>query len=70
VVQSRVDSLSSIRCQALAASGPQSGVLVTRGITERWSVTDGNDIKVIRDTLSFKGRKKPIAYISVIPCRD
>jgi len=70
VVQSRVDSLSSIRCQALAPSGTQSGVLVTRGITERWSVTDGNDIKVIRDTLSFKGRKKPIAYISVIPCRD
>jgi Tfp pilus assembly protein PilV len=70
VVQSRVDSLSSIRCQALAPSGTQSGTTVTSGITEKWSITDGNDTKVIRDTLFFKGRKKPLAYISVIPCRD
>ncbi len=70
VVQSRVDSLSSIHCQALAPSGNQSGVVVTRGVTERWTVADGNDTKVIYDTLTFKGRKKPLAYISVIPCRD
>lgn len=70
VVQSRVDSLSSIHCGALAPSGTQSGTVTTRGVTERWQVADGNDIKVIRDTLVFAGRKKPLAYISVIPCRD
>lgn len=70
VVQSRLDSLSSIHCQNLAYAGTQSGVTTTRGITERWSITDGNDIKVIRDSLTFKGRKKALAYVSVIPCRD
>jgi prepilin-type N-terminal cleavage/methylation domain-containing protein len=70
VVQSRIDSLSSIRCQSLAPSGTVSGVTVTRKITEKWSITDGNDVKIIRDTLTFAGRKNPLAYISVIPCRD
>lgn len=70
VVQSRLDSLASIRCSALAASGTQSGTTVTRGVTEKWSVADGNDIKIIRDTVTFAGRKKPIAYLSLIPCRD
>lgn len=70
VVQSRVDSLSSIYCKVLASAGPQSGVVTTRGVTERWTVADGNDTKIIYDTLTFKGRKKPLAYLSVIPCRD
>lgn len=70
LVQSRIDSLASIHCQNLAPSGTQSGVAITRGITERWSVADGNDIKVIRDTVTFAGRKNPIAYVSLIPCRD
>jgi Tfp pilus assembly protein PilV len=70
VVQSRIDSLSSIHCQALAPSGPQTGTSVTRGITERWRVEDGNDIKVIYDTVTFAARKKPLAYLSIIPCRD
>jgi Tfp pilus assembly protein PilV len=70
VVQSRIDSLSSIHCQALAPAGTQSGVSVTRGITERWRVVDGNDIKVITDTVTFAARKKPLAYLSIIPCRD
>ena len=70
VVQSRVDSLSSIHCKTLASSGSQSGSVTTRGVKERWTVADGNDIKIIYDTLTFTGRKKPLAYISVIPCRD
>lgn len=70
VVQSRIDSLSSIHCQTLAPSGPQSGTTVTRGITERWQVMDGNDIKIITDTITFAARQKPLAYLSIIPCRD
>lgn len=70
VVQSRLDSLSSIRCAALAPSGTQSGTTVTRGVTEKWSVTDGNDVKIIRDTVTFAARKNPLAYVSLIPCRD
>ena len=70
VVQSRLDSLASISCQALAPSGPMTGTTVTRGVTEKWSIIDGNDTKIIRDTVTFAGRKKPIAYLSIIPCRD
>lgn len=70
VVQSRIDSLSSIHCQTLAPSGTVSGTATTRGITEKWSITDGNDIKTIRDTVTFAGRTKPLAYLSIIPCRD
>lgn len=70
IVQSRFDSLSSIRCQNLAPSGTQSGTVTTRGITERWSVQDGNDIKIITDSVTFAARKRPLAYVSIIPCRD
>jgi len=70
VVQSRFDSLASIHCQALAPSGPQSGTTVTRGITEKWLIVDGNDVKIITDTVTFAARQNPLAYLSVIPCRD
>lgn len=70
VVQSRIDSISTVSCQTLAPSGPVSGTAVTRGITEKWTITDGNDIKTIVDTVTFKGRARPLAYTSIIPCRD
>lgn len=70
VVQSRLDSLSSVTCLNLAPSGTQSGVAVTRGVTERWKISDGNDVKVILDSVSFSGRKRPLVYTSIIPCRD
>lgn len=70
IVQSRFDSLASISCQALAPSGAQSGTTLTRGITEKWRIADGNDIKVITDTVTFAARKNPLTYLSVIPCRD
>ncbi|MGH7713602.1 MAG: prepilin-type N-terminal cleavage/methylation domain-containing protein [Gemmatimonadaceae bacterium] len=70
VVQSRFDSLASIHCQNLAQYGAQSGTVTTRGITERWAIVDGNDIKTITDTVTFAARKLPLAYVSVIPCRD
>jgi Tfp pilus assembly protein PilV len=70
MVQSRIDSVASIRCQNLAPSGPQSGTLVRLGVTEKWTIEDGNDIKVLTDTVTFTPRKVPLAYRSIIPCRD
>jgi Tfp pilus assembly protein PilV len=70
VVQSRLDSLASIRCAALAASGTQTGTALTLGVTENWVIADGNDIKSISDTVRFKGRTRPLVYNSIIPCRD
>ncbi len=70
VVQSRMDSLASVSCQGLAASGTQTGTTVTRGITEKWRITDGNDIKTVIDSVTFTGRKKVLVYTSILPCRD
>lgn len=70
IVQSRMDSLASISCQSLAPSGAQTGTTVTRGITEKWRVTDGNDVKNFIDSVSFTGRKKVLVYTSILPCRD
>lgn len=70
VVQSRLDSLASISCTLLAPSGSQSGSATTQGVAERWVITDGNDIKTITDTVRFAGRKNPLVYKSIIPCRD
>lgn len=70
VVQSRLDSLASVSCTLLAPSGSQSGTATTQGISERWIITDGNDIKTVTDTVRFAGRKNPLVYKSIIPCRD
>lgn len=70
MVQSRVDSVASIRCELLAPSGPQYGTLTALGVTERWHITDGNDIKILTDTVTFSPRTRPLAYRSIIPCRD
>jgi type IV pilus assembly protein PilV len=70
MVQSRIDSVASIRCQALAPSGPQSGTLTMLGVTERWSIEDGDDIKTLTDSVTFSPRTRPLVYRSIIPCRD
>ena len=70
LVQSRIDSVASIHCQALAPSGTQTGTLTRLGVTEKWSIDDGNDIKILTDTVTFKPRTIPLVYKSIIPCRD
>lgn len=70
MVQSRIDSIASIRCQNLAPSGTQSGTITTLGVTEKWYIADGNDIKTLTDTVTFSPRVNPLVYRSIIPCRD
>jgi type IV pilus assembly protein PilV len=70
MVQSRIDSVASIRCQALAPSGPETGSVTMLGVTEKWTISDGNDIKILDDTVTFYPRTRPLAYRSIIPCRD
>src|SRR5688500_15426890 len=70
MVQSRIDSIASIRCQLLAASGTQTGTVTRLGVTERWSITDGDDIKTLLDSVTFTPRTQPLVYRSIIPCRD
>ena len=70
MVQSRIDSVASIGCQALAPSGPQSGTLVAMGVSEKWVIEDGNDIKILTDSVIFAPRTRHLVYRSIIPCRD
>jgi Tfp pilus assembly protein PilV len=70
MVQSRIDSIASIHCQLLAPSGPQTGTVTRLGVTERWSITDGDDIKTLLDSVTFTPRTQPLVYRSIIPCRD
>jgi prepilin-type N-terminal cleavage/methylation domain-containing protein len=70
LVQSRIDSLTSLQCSTLAPSGPQSGTLTFAGVTEKWWVRDGNNIKSIIDTVRFRGRTQPLVYTTIIPCRN
>jgi Tfp pilus assembly protein PilV len=70
MVQSRIDSVASIRCEALAPSGPQSGTVTMLGVTEKWSIVDGNDIKTLTDSVTFSPRTRALEYRSIIPCRD
>ena len=70
MVQSRIDSIASIRCQLLAPSGNQTGTTVRLGVTEKWIISDGNDIKILLDSVTFSPRKVPLVYRSIIPCRD
>ena len=72
VVQSRIDSLSSIApCTAIVAEGAtKTGTTVTRGVTERWRLIDGNNVIRMIDTVTFSGRKRPLVYESLIPCRN
>ena len=70
MVQSRIDSIASIRCQLLAPSGTQTGSATTLGVTEKWVIADGNDIKILTDTVTFSPRTVPLVYRSIIPCRD
>ena len=71
MVQSRFDSLSSVRCSTLATTAAgTSGTSTVRGITERWAVVDGVNVKVLHDTVTFAGRAKPLIYRSLIHCRN
>ena len=71
VAQSRFDSLMSVPCAGLAAGGNRTtGTSLVRGVRESWSVTDGQNIKRLADTIEIPGRTRPVVYQSVIPCRD
>ncbi len=71
LVQSRLDSLASIQpCQNLLTTGTPVGTATSGGVTEKWAITDGNDVIHIVDSVTFAGLAKPLVYRSLVPCRD
>ena len=67
IAQARLDSLTSIGCAALTTLG---GSATQRGVTETWTVTDGRNVKFIDISITVPGRKTPVLYETVIPCRE
>ena len=72
IVQSRLDSLSSIApCGSIVAAGATiTGTRTTRGVREAWVIRDGNNVIYVTDTVSFKGRVNPLVYHSILVCRN
>lgn len=72
VVQSRFDSLASVApCRSIVPNGgSKSGTATTRGVTERWAIRDLANVIQISDSVTFRGRSRPLTYTSLIPCRD
>ena len=72
VVQSRIDSLASLSpCTLVVGEGQtRTFTTVSRGVTERWRVIDGDNVIRMIDSVTFSGRKRPLVYESLIPCRN
>jgi prepilin-type N-terminal cleavage/methylation domain-containing protein len=70
VAQSRFDSLASVKCSDLAKTATVKATSTYRNIKEVWSVRDSSNIKIVVDSITLYGRKQPLVYESVFPCRD
>jgi Tfp pilus assembly protein PilV len=69
LAQARLDSLTSLSCDQLAA-GAATGSTLQRGVQETWTVTDGRNIKTIDVRVQVPRRTNQLRYQMVIPCRD
>ena len=72
IVQSRLDSLSSIApCTSIVPAGATvTGSRTTRGVRESWVIRDGNNVIHVTDTVTFRGRTRPLVYESILVCRN
>jgi prepilin-type N-terminal cleavage/methylation domain-containing protein len=79
VAQSRFELFRSYDCHTLVGEGintstsqayTTTGTATTRGIKEDWTITDSTNVKIVKDSVTFWGRKQPLIYKSELPCRD
>ena len=69
IAQSRFDRLTSINCNSPNLVG---GTQSWRNghVKETWTVTDGNNTKLIQETIQMTGYKNDLVYTTFIPCRN
>ena len=70
VAQSRFEEIAGSRCQGMALN--QSKTVSTRGVTEKYIVTDGgNNTLLVRDTVTWVTRRgtRRQAFTTLLPCR-
>lgn len=65
--QSRFDSLASVACKSIPLN--VTTVATARGVRERWIATLGFQVINVTDSVQVPGIKRPIGYLSIIPCR-
>lgn len=65
--QSRFDSLAAVPCKSIPLN--VTTVATARGVQERWVATLGFQIINVTDSVRVPGIKRPVGYLSIIPCR-
>lgn len=66
--QSRFDSLASVPCHTIPLNATTAAV--TRGVRERWVVTQGYQVLNVTDSVKVPGLARTIGYLSILPCRN
>lgn len=70
IAQSRFETLAGTACPSISLGS--STTTVTRGVTEKWTVTDaGNATLLVVDSVSWQTRKgtRRQAFSTLLPCR-
>jgi prepilin-type N-terminal cleavage/methylation domain-containing protein len=70
VAQSRFEEIAGSQCQGMSLGSLKT--VVTRGVTEKYIVTDGgNNTLLVRDTVSWVTRRgtRKQAFQTLLPCR-
>lgn len=69
IAQSRFDKLTSINCKSANLVG---GTQTWRNghVKETWTVTAGDNVKLIQETIQMTGYKNNLVYTTYIPCRN
>lgn len=65
--QRRLDSLHSLPCSSLPAG--TTGSRVSRGITERWTISGGEASRRVELSLTIPRAAVPSRYVTLVPCR-
>ena len=70
IAQSRFETVAGMTCNGLTL--PHSETTVTRGVTEKWQITDaGNSTLLVVDSVSWQTRRgtRRQAFTTILPCR-
>jgi prepilin-type N-terminal cleavage/methylation domain-containing protein len=70
VAQSRFEEIAGTQCQGMTLG--QTKTVSTRGVTEKYTVTDGgNNTLLVIDTVTWQTRRgiRKQAFTTLLPCR-
>ena len=70
VAYSRMERIRTGNCVAMADSSSPAGGVVTRNVTERWTIAKTNNAILVYDTITYvvRGKKRKQVFHSEFPC--